>query len=73
MVSVVMLSVVMLGVVILSVWRLFNAFFWCFQTNRTDFLLSITDFRLNPHYVVWYRNLVTISITFCTVTDAAER
>ena len=34
-----------------------------FQTNLTDFRLTISDFRLNPHYVVWYRNLVSFSST----------
>ena len=34
-----------------------------FQINQTEHSVGASNFRLNPHYVVWYRNLIQFSIT----------
>ena len=31
-----------------------------FQTNQTEFSLGVDEIRLNPHYVVWFRNLIQV-------------
>jgi len=37
-----------------------------FQHNVTEFSIDTTEMRLNPHYVVWFRNLIQFTASSLT-------